>query len=347
MAGIRLEFAQFGHFDSFDVIRSLTSMAGVADVDLPTPIATDLKIMYYVDVNIVKGVTYYYKVRVWRGTTSFLSDEMACLAGILWNPTNLTNQAKLQFNADNVVVDGANRISQLSNIASNNYHFTQSTNTNKAIKQFDSAINHSVMQFDGVDDYYTSQAANALSANVNKLWSFAVHKRNTTTATTSCLVGFTIGTGGNAGTGRFRHYASTTLYANNVGLGVRRLDTESSFTTLYQTEGTSTDWVISLAYRDYSTAKSIVSVNANNYESTAGTVGNTPNTSDSGRLAWIGSEIATTGFMSGSIAELLVGNTALTQDDIDRLFGWAAHKYGLSDRLPIDHPYKNLMPMQD
>lgn len=77
MAGIRLEFAQFGHFDSFDVVRSITSMIGVADVDLPTPIATGLKSMYYVDASVVHGQVYYYKVRVWRGSTSFVSDEIA------------------------------------------------------------------------------------------------------------------------------------------------------------------------------------------------------------------------------------------------------------------------------
>jgi len=82
MAGIRLEFAQFGHFDSFDIIRSMTSMVGVADVDLPTPIATSIKTMYYVDANVVKGVTYYYKVRVWRGTASFLSSEIKVLAAV-------------------------------------------------------------------------------------------------------------------------------------------------------------------------------------------------------------------------------------------------------------------------
>lgn len=76
MAGIRLEFAQFGHFDSFDVVRSIASMIGVPDVDLPTPIATGLKSMYYVDASVVHGQVYYYKVRVWRGSTSFVSDEI-------------------------------------------------------------------------------------------------------------------------------------------------------------------------------------------------------------------------------------------------------------------------------
>lgn len=79
-SGIRLEFAQFGHFDSFDVIRSMVSMASVADVDLPTPIATGLKTMYYVDADVVEGLTYYYKVRVWRGSEFLLSDEISIKA---------------------------------------------------------------------------------------------------------------------------------------------------------------------------------------------------------------------------------------------------------------------------
>lgn len=78
--GIRLEFAQFGHFDSFDVIRSMTSMVGVADIDLPIPIATGLKTMYYVDANVVEGLTYYYKVRVWRGISKFVSAEIEIAA---------------------------------------------------------------------------------------------------------------------------------------------------------------------------------------------------------------------------------------------------------------------------
>lgn len=76
MSGVRLEWAQFGDFDSFDVIRSNTSMIGVVDANLPSPIATNLKTMYYVDTTIVEGATYYYMVRVWRGSESFVSSEI-------------------------------------------------------------------------------------------------------------------------------------------------------------------------------------------------------------------------------------------------------------------------------
>lgn len=76
MAGIRLEFAQFGDFDSFDVIRSTSSMSGIADVDLPSPIVTGLTTMYYVDTAVVIGATYYYKVRVNHGGVSKVSNEI-------------------------------------------------------------------------------------------------------------------------------------------------------------------------------------------------------------------------------------------------------------------------------
>lgn len=80
MAGIRLEWAQFGKFDSFDVIRSSTSMVGVSDEDLPEPIATNLQRMYYVDTLVTEGATYFYKIRVWRDGQSIVSEEFEALA---------------------------------------------------------------------------------------------------------------------------------------------------------------------------------------------------------------------------------------------------------------------------
>ena len=77
MTGIVLEFAQFGDFDSFDVIRSETSMVSAPDHRLPEPIVTSLTTMFYADIAVVEGATYYYKVRVWRGSEFSVSDEIA------------------------------------------------------------------------------------------------------------------------------------------------------------------------------------------------------------------------------------------------------------------------------
>jgi hypothetical protein len=81
MAGNRIEFAHFGDFDTFDIIRSSASMAGLQDHELPTPIATGLNTMFYVDTEIVKGQTYYYIARVWRGSENFVSSEVLVKAG--------------------------------------------------------------------------------------------------------------------------------------------------------------------------------------------------------------------------------------------------------------------------
>lgn len=79
-AGIRLEWAQFGDFDSFDVIRSDTSLSNVANNHLPPPIATNIQTMYFVDTGIETGKTYYYMVRIWRGEDWILSDEIVIFA---------------------------------------------------------------------------------------------------------------------------------------------------------------------------------------------------------------------------------------------------------------------------
>jgi hypothetical protein len=76
MAGIRIEWGQFGHFDSFDVIRSYTPLANIPDVNLPPPIATSLKSMYYVDTTVVLGEVIYYKIRAWQGSSYIVSDEI-------------------------------------------------------------------------------------------------------------------------------------------------------------------------------------------------------------------------------------------------------------------------------
>lgn len=80
MGGVVLECAQFGDFDSFDVIKSNISMATTPDHLLPTPIATGLKTMYYMDNSVVEGGIYYYKFRVWRGLESLVSDDVRVLA---------------------------------------------------------------------------------------------------------------------------------------------------------------------------------------------------------------------------------------------------------------------------
>lgn len=89
MAAVVLECSQHGDFDSFDVIRSDTSMVGLADNALPVPIATGLQTMYYVDTALVEGQTYYYRFRVWHGNIALVSDEEVSVTTTIYDPDML------------------------------------------------------------------------------------------------------------------------------------------------------------------------------------------------------------------------------------------------------------------
>lgn len=79
MGAVVLEWGQYGYFDSFDVIRSGSSMVGITEANLPSPIATNLKNGYYVDNTATLGVTYFYMIRTWRAGVSHLSDQIEIL----------------------------------------------------------------------------------------------------------------------------------------------------------------------------------------------------------------------------------------------------------------------------
>lgn len=74
--GVRLEFAQFGDFDSFNVYRSSESMN---ENNLPQPIATGLTSMFFIDTGVEAGRTYYYRVAAIKSLDVSVSDEVIIL----------------------------------------------------------------------------------------------------------------------------------------------------------------------------------------------------------------------------------------------------------------------------
>lgn len=107
MAGIRLEWAQFGDFDNFDVLRADEPMdVGV----LPSPIATGLSTMYYVDTTVVEGETYYYRVVAWRDGVSKLSGEIATQAGdLFWSDVELLIFADAPVFPSTTIIDSSSK----------------------------------------------------------------------------------------------------------------------------------------------------------------------------------------------------------------------------------------------
>lgn len=68
-------------------------------------------------------------------------------------------------------------------------------------------------------------------------------------------------------------------------------------------------------------------------------------TSVASNFVHVGKYATTSANNPQSIKSLIVKtDDNLTQDTIDRLFGYAAHKHGLTAKLPANHPYKNNAP---
>lgn len=329
-----------------DEQRYYCSETPIDPENLPTPTAIlPGDVFTYTDSSQREvGKKYHVRVSAEKNGVEKISDEKVVLFGEVWTPANLANLSKLWLSAEDVATDSSNRISQATDLSGNNYHFTQTTNSLKPLLVVDTTLNLPVFKFDGTNDFLSNEDAQNISKNVDKLWVFAIHKRSDTALSTNCIFRYSVGLS-SSNAGRFAAYAGTNQSGNqnSPGIGVRRLDSDS-ISAFYGSEDVGTEWTITLFYRDYSTAKSSVHVNSFEHSLVSGTAGNTSNTITSTKPAFFGTENAAGGFLSGSVAEMLSGNTELTQNDIDKLFGWAAHKYGLTDNLPVDHPYKILVP---
>ncbi len=91
MAAIRLEFAQFGHFDYFKIYRNLSS---TNIEDLGQPIGTS-STMYYEDSTVETGLSYFYRVGVVRDSVEQFSEEINVIAEVVFTPPyNLTVEFK-------------------------------------------------------------------------------------------------------------------------------------------------------------------------------------------------------------------------------------------------------------
>lgn len=77
MSLLKIEWSFRGDFDSFDLLKSSSPM----DVNnLPSPFATGLTTMTYLDYVIIDESAYYYRVVAWRKGLFTVSDELRAVA---------------------------------------------------------------------------------------------------------------------------------------------------------------------------------------------------------------------------------------------------------------------------
>ncbi|MEQ1156647.1 hypothetical protein [Acinetobacter johnsonii] len=108
MAGVRLEFAQFGHFDYFNIYRN---SASTAIENLGEPIGSS-STMYYEDLTVESNQDYYYRAGVVRNSIEEFSGEFHIKTVVEFDaPYNLivvfendeTNRLKINWKLDDFV----------------------------------------------------------------------------------------------------------------------------------------------------------------------------------------------------------------------------------------------------
>ena len=135
---------------------------------------------------------------------------------------------------------------------------------------------------------------------------------------------------------------------NRICLATRRLDSDAYDGVDSTFECVANKYYIACGVVDYvaRTAKLFidgVQVVAKSGMFTAS--GNTSSTNSANSRVGANSGITATTFCDMNLKSLISSSYTIGDTDRQKLEGWAAHKYGLTDNLPLDHPYKTLIPI--
>lgn len=268
-------------------------------------------------------------------------------------PTNYWNLFDLATRPDVILSeDSFVNTSTWADISGNAHDFTQLTAARQPTQTAALFNGHRAARFDGLQTASGDKVANTtatmkdLLRNVSSAWGFVVYdKAAADGATTNRFIFRHEGASGSDT--RFQIAANGTLGADTPQVFTRRTDSGTT-SGVASTAGARTDQVMLLFVADYAndTGYLYIDGNAADTFAIAGTSG--ANTSDtaSGTGSTIGGLLASDiANADVDIALLAIGADYVpTATEIDKMFGFAAHQYGLAANLPGGHPYKNDAP---
>lgn len=314
-----------GLFHSINYYRSETPM----DINaMPVPISTGISSLTFVDTTAIKGKYYFVRFGAIKNGVEKISDEIRVLAGELWTPANMLSSKVFWLDADSLV-SSAGSITQWSDKIGVHHFTTGSASVQPALGMLNG---HNMAVFDGVSDYLTNVSTKSMFKNMGQGWAFSVIRRI-------------------SGANTFSHNCGAVKPTNlRFGAGAAFGSSRTDSGSIVGTPGGSPDgeWGISVYEANWSGGKHYHTLNGHSkLESPSFTAGLTSNTdSADGTTMGLYSPIGAVNKANCEIACLMMGNNGLpSQDEIDRLMGWAAWKWGLVDKLPAAHAYKNAPPV--
>lgn len=285
----------------------------------------------------------------------FLLNPFRFGAGGPWTPANLAAHPVLWVNDDSSATDvGSGACSQWNDISGNAYHLTQGTSANRPLIVSSGLNSRRTIRFDGSNDMLlnNSTGARSVAQNVTSMLAFLVYKRTATDSTQRVATHIPTGTSG-TDTDRFSIYCGSPSDPNKVIGIVRRNDADSAASIIQSAAG-GTAWQMVMLRTDYTNGDGWLDIDGANNQTNTSFVsnGSTQNTLSTyaltmgGTPSVPGSSPGTNNAANIEVAEYVVSQGNLSSTEVDKLFGYAAHRWGLTSSLPSGHPYKTVAPTQ-
>ena len=318
--------------------------------DPKTTLVRGLNSPLYSVSGLTKGKKYLFSVGDERGTVEKLSDEKVILFGQYWAPVNLAYKPAHWIDETTAIASSGSKLVSISNnINEKDIVFNQSTDLYQPnISTHESGVRSFL--FNGTNQFLNSASSVILSEyrKTNKAWAFVVMRKLNVDATAINRNIISNAPGNAGGGGRFSLGIGGND-PNQLYLYSEIMDGGAGALINLNHTFNNTDTVIVFAQVDFTTNMATISVDgAIIYNASFGTVSETSDTQaywNAGIGAFVGSppvvhcDMELLCLMQGGISSGLQ-----TESERQKLEGWAAHKYGLTDNLPIDHPYKTLIP---
>lgn len=264
-----------------------------------------------------------------------------------WTPARLTVRPYLWFSEKSRAVDaGSGLCSQWNDNSHNSAHAAQATGSRQPLIVASGINALRTIKADNNADYMAiaSTYGKDVFRDTGHGWVFSVFKRNSASPTAATRVAF-FSSNNSGNNSRLCCGIDTTTAPGCLWVTVRRLDADASpsyYATIPVNDGNPH---MALWYMDWSTGTLYFYVDGvlDSTVPTATTAGNTSNTAAANVTLMATS--GPVGFADAEFGEMVVGRSALAQEGIDKLFGYAAHKWGLTALLDVSHPYKVDPPM--
>ena len=261
---------------------------------------------------------------------------------VLWTPADLSVAAKIWLDDASAVLDVSGVASQWNDRSGNGWHFSQGTAVKRPQILADELNGKRVLRFDGVNDVLSGDASTkALFRDTAQAWALAVFERASTGTATEVIFGASYGT--LVAASRFR----MDIAGNVLRFAANRVDGASADLLSGSTFMSAGSRHIVLMSIDYASSRSGSIYLDGSLEANKSWSFSAGNTSDSDSLGVsIGANMnQTEAFLGGSVAAIVAGRNIPSSEEVDKLFGWAAWRYGLVDNLPIGHTYKSAPPL--